>query len=113
MAATSPSLSLQQLTTIVQQGKYNLIPIYQTLHTDLETPVSAYIKVCNHSQSKEESKISASYSFLLESVEGGERQARYSYIGTGMSTSISLLILLCDVVRAATTIAAALFMCCC
>ena len=38
---------------------------------DLETPVSAYLKVAR-----------GRYSFLLESVEGGERLARYSFIGT-------------------------------
>ena len=38
---------------------------------DLETPVSAYLKVAR-----------GNYSFLLESVEGAERLARYSFIGT-------------------------------
>ena len=40
--------------------------------SDLETPVSAYLKICGH----------APYSFLLESVEGGETLGRYSIIGT-------------------------------
>jgi len=46
---------------------------YQKLgiDADLETPVSAYLKVAR-----------PPYSFLLESVEGGERMARYSFIGT-------------------------------
>lgn len=49
----------------------NLIPIYCELAADLETPVSAYLKVAR-----------GPYSFILESVEGGERLARYSFIGT-------------------------------
>ena len=49
----------------------NLIPVYREVIADLETPVSAYLKVAR-----------GAYSFLLESVEGGERVARYSFIGT-------------------------------
>ena len=49
----------------------NLIPISLDINADLETPVSAYLKVAK-----------APYSFLLESVEGGEYLARYSFIGT-------------------------------
>ncbi|MFH1485423.1 MAG: anthranilate synthase component I [Chloroflexota bacterium] len=50
----------------------NLVPIYREVQADLETPVSAYLKVAGSGPS-----------FLLESVEGGERLARYSFIGTG------------------------------
>jgi anthranilate synthase component 1 len=49
----------------------NLIPVYRELVADLETPVSAFLKINQ-----------GGYSFLLESVEGGERLARYSFIGT-------------------------------
>ncbi len=49
----------------------NLAPIYREIVADLETPVSAFLKVSR-----------GGYSFLLESVEGGERIARYSFIGT-------------------------------
>ena len=49
----------------------NLIPIYCELVADLETPVSAFLKVSQ-----------GGYSFLLESVDGGEQLARYSFIGT-------------------------------
>ena len=45
--------------------------MYREIEADLETPVSAYLKVAR-----------GDYSFLLESVEGGERLARYSFIGT-------------------------------
>ena len=48
-----------------------MVPIYRDINADLETPVSAYLKVAQ-----------GAYSFLLESVEGGERLARYSFIGT-------------------------------
>src|SRR5690606_33387863 len=46
-------------------------PVYRELLADLETPLTAYLKVAGHP------------SFLLESVEQGERVARYSFIGTG------------------------------
>ncbi len=49
----------------------NVIPICREIVADLETPVSAYLKINR-----------GNYSFLLESVEGAERLARYSFIGT-------------------------------
>jgi len=49
----------------------NLIPVYREIVADLETPVSAFLKVNR-----------GGYSFLLESVEGGQQLARYSFIGT-------------------------------
>ena len=52
-------------------GQGNLVPLYREINGDLETPVSAYLKIAQ-----------PPYSFLLESVEGGERLARYSFIGT-------------------------------
>ena len=60
---------LSEVKKMSSQG--NLIPIYREISADLETPVSAYLKVAR-----------APYSFLLESVEGGEHLARYSFIGT-------------------------------
>jgi anthranilate synthase component 1 len=47
-----------------------LLPLYRDILVDLETPVSAYCKTAQ-----------GPYSFLLESVAGGERIARYSFIG--------------------------------
>ncbi len=61
--------SLGDVRELASQG--NLVPIYREVPADLETPVSAYLKVAQ-----------PPYSFLLESVEGGERLARYSFIGT-------------------------------
>src|SRR3990170_4679241 len=49
----------------------NLVPVYREVPADLETPVSAFLKIAR-----------GKHSFLLESVEGGERLARYSFIGT-------------------------------
>ena len=48
-----------------------LLAVYREVLADLETPLTAYLKVAGHP------------SFLLESVEQGERVARYSFIGTG------------------------------
>ena len=55
-----------------EQGKQGkpLLPLYRDILVDLETPVSAYCKTAQ-----------GPYSFLLESVAGGERIARYSFIG--------------------------------
>jgi anthranilate synthase component I len=54
--------------------KGNLIPVYREISADLETPVSAFMKIDR-----------SDYSFLLESVEGGEKIARYSFLGSGPS----------------------------
>ena len=48
-----------------------VIPVYKRLSADLLTPVSAFLLLRNGS----------TYAFLLESVEGGEKLARYSFIG--------------------------------
>ena len=54
---------------LAQQG--NLIPVCREILADLETPVSAFLKIHR-----------GRYGFLLESVEGGEKWARYSFLGT-------------------------------
>jgi anthranilate synthase component I len=61
--------TLEELKKIKCQG--NLAPVYREINADMETPVSAYLKIAR-----------GKYSFLLESVEGGERLARYSFLGT-------------------------------
>ena len=61
--------SLEEVESMA--GKGNLVPVYRSINADLETPVSAYLKVAR-----------PPYSFLLESVAGGERLGRYSFIGT-------------------------------
>lgn len=60
--------SLDELRALVGQG--NLCPLYAEVLADLETPVSAFLKVAREP-----------WSFLLESVEGGQHIARYSFIG--------------------------------
>jgi anthranilate synthase component 1 len=55
----------------------NLIPVYREILADTETPVSAFLKI------KE-----GQYSYLLESVEGGEKWGRYSFLGTSPSVII-------------------------
>jgi anthranilate synthase component 1 len=52
-------------------GEGNIIPVYKTVSADLLTPVLAYLKIA----------AGASHTFLLESVEGGEKIARYSFLG--------------------------------
>src|SRR5579864_363674 len=53
-----------------EDARRPLLPVCYDLLADMETPVSAYCKTAL-----------GPYSFLLESVEGGERIARYSFIG--------------------------------
>lgn len=59
---------------------YNRIPITMELFADLDTPLSVYLKLAN-----------APYTYLLESVVGGERFSRYSFIGLPASTRIRII----------------------
>ena len=59
----------QEFFDLARQG-YNRIPLVRELPGDLETPLSVYLKLAN-----------APYAYLLESVVGGERFGRYSFIG--------------------------------
>ena len=63
--------TLEDVKSLADSGEGNLVPIFRSINADLETPVSAYLKVAR-----------PPYSFLLESVAGGERLGRYSFIGT-------------------------------
>ena len=62
---------LEAIRALAASGDANLAPVYRDVAADLETPVSAFLKVAR-----------GDHSFLLESVEGGERLGRYSFIGT-------------------------------
>lgn len=61
--------SREDIYRYFKQG--DLVPVYRTLLADLETPVSVFMKLTEDGMP----------SFLLESVEGGERIGRYSFIG--------------------------------
>ena len=63
--------TLAELHELAKMKQGNLTPIYREVVADLETPVSAFLKIRK-----------GDYSFLLESVEGGEQIARYSFLGT-------------------------------
>ncbi|MFK5893459.1 MAG: anthranilate synthase component I [Pseudomonadota bacterium] len=65
----SQPLSQQQFTELALQG-YNRIPLIREILADLDTPLSAYMKLA-----------AGSYSYLLESVQGGEKWGQYSMIG--------------------------------
>ncbi len=61
--------SFEEFTRLSQQG--NMVPVYRQLLADTLTPVSAYEKLAV-----------GDHSFLLESASGGEKVARYSFLGT-------------------------------
>src|SRR5881227_297517 len=61
--------SLEEVKKLQSQG--NVIPVYKSVIADFLTPVSAFLKL----------EKDRSHAFLLESVEGGERIARYSFLG--------------------------------
>ena len=61
--------SLEEVKKLQAQG--NVIPVYKSVIADFLTPVSAFLKL----------EKDRSHAFLLESVEGGERIARYSFLG--------------------------------
>src|SRR5215469_15102929 len=62
--------TLREFESLAREG-YNLIPVAREIAADLETPVSAFLKVTR-----------GDYSFLLESVRGGEKWGRYTFLGT-------------------------------
>jgi anthranilate synthase component 1 len=57
------------------EGNYNRIPLMREVLADMDTPLSAYKKLADEP-----------YSYLFESVHGGEKWGRYSIIGLGSST---------------------------
>jgi anthranilate synthase component 1 len=62
-----------EFKSLASQG-YNRIPLMLEAFADLETPLSLYLKLAH-------TRDNGKYSFLLESVVGGERFGRYSFIG--------------------------------
>ena len=67
--------SLEEFKQKAKQG--NLIPVYREILADMETPVSAFLKIDD-----------GRHSFLLESMEGGEKWARYSFLGSRPSVIV-------------------------
>ncbi|MFA5100782.1 MAG: anthranilate synthase component I [Candidatus Omnitrophota bacterium] len=63
------NISLQDFLKLSRGA--NVIPVYKEINADLDTPVSCFLKLAKDK-----------YSFLLESVEGQEKIARYSFLGT-------------------------------
>src|SRR3989454_8594015 len=61
--------SYEEFLKLADEG--TVVPVVKRVMADLLTPVAAYLKIERLSP----------YSFLLESVEGGEKVARYSFIG--------------------------------
>ncbi len=64
----------KEFIELARQG-YNRIPVFRQLPADLDTPLSIYLKLANRP-----------YTYLLESVVGGERFGRYSFIGLPAKT---------------------------
>ncbi|MEA3305360.1 MAG: anthranilate synthase component I, partial [Candidatus Omnitrophota bacterium] len=61
--------SREEFINLAKKG--NLIPVYKEIAADLETPLSAFLKIDK-----------GDYSYLLESIEGGEKIARFSFLGS-------------------------------
>jgi len=68
--------SEREFEDLAKRG-FNLIPVCREIAADLETPVSAFLKVARDD-----------YAFLLESVRGGEKWGRYTFLGSDPSMVI-------------------------
>jgi len=68
MSTLAPA-TFEEFERLTRHG--NVIPVVRTVLADLETPLGAYLRI----------SAGADYSFLLESIEGAERIARYSFLG--------------------------------
>ena len=61
--------TFEEFVDLARRGTF--VPVVKEIMADLLTPVSAFLKIAEHSD----------YAFLFESVEGGEQVARYSFLG--------------------------------
>ncbi len=68
----------EQFNELAEQG-YNRIPLIREILADLETPLGVYIKLAQ-----------GPYSYFLESVQGGEKWGRYSFIGLPSATILKV-----------------------
>ncbi len=71
-------MTKEQFKQYVEDG-YNRIPVMRKILADLDTPLSAYLKLANEP-----------YSYLFESVQGGEQWGRYSIIGLPCQTIVKV-----------------------
>ena len=74
----SHPITESEFNALARQG-YNRIPLVVETFADLDTPLSLYLKLANQP-----------FSYLLESVQGGERFGRYSFIGLPADTRITV-----------------------
>jgi anthranilate synthase component 1 len=74
----SHPITEQEFNALAEQG-YNRIPLVAETFADLDTPLSLYLKLANQP-----------FSYLLESVQGGERFGRYSFIGLPADTRLTV-----------------------
>ncbi len=72
------NISQDQFESYLSQG-YNRVPLVREVLADLDTPLSTYLKLAN-----------APYSYLFESVQGGEKWGRYSIIGLPARTVVKI-----------------------
>ena len=78
MTSRHTCITESEFNRLAAEG-FNRIPVTLETFADLDTPLSIYLKLAN-----------APYSYLLESVQGGERFGRYSFIGLAAATRISV-----------------------
>ncbi|MBP9731810.1 MAG: chorismate-binding protein, partial [Moraxellaceae bacterium] len=71
-------MSSESFAALASQG-YNRVPVARTVLADLDTPLSVYLKLAD-----------APFSYLFESVQGGERWGRYSIIGLPARTILTV-----------------------
>ncbi len=77
-SAKTSTTQPNDLSSLKKQG-YNRVPLIREVLADLDTPLSTYLKLAN-----------APYSYLFESVQGGEKWGRYSIIGLPCSKVIKI-----------------------
>ena len=75
----SPETDKTSLIAQLKGGDCNRVPLVREVLADLDTPLSTYLKLAN-----------APYSYLFESVQGGEKWGRYSIIGLPCRTVIKI-----------------------
>lgn len=80
-AGITPTLDDVKKIAARSAGGQRTVPVYREVLADMETPVSVYLKLTDGTRKP---------GFLLESIEGGTRIARYSFIGANVTGTVSL-----------------------